>query len=233
MKKVLLALSIVLNLVLGGYILNRYLKERAKYNRDISNDSLVVYKYNKYKVAHQREQLLALTPIKAGDIVFVGNSITEGFPVTEMFQNIKVRNRGVAGNSSADILKRIEPIAQAQPAKVFLMVGINDIIQQIPEQRTFNNIDSIISQIKTRSPHTVIYMQSILPFANVEKMPTVIAYNKRIQALCAEKQMPFINLFPYFYNGKIIKPELTVDGMHLQPQGYVIWRDAVQKLVNE
>src|SRR5688572_21180522 len=65
-------------------------------------------------------------PNTKGDIVFIGNSITDGGEWNELFNDLKIKNRGISGDVSTGVLHRMDEIAQRKPAKVFLLIGVND-----------------------------------------------------------------------------------------------------------
>src|SRR5690348_4269946 len=122
-----------------------------------------IYYAHSYKPPVNHEKELRARPIKPSDIVFVGNSLTDRFPLREMFPNIPVRNKGISGNTSQDILNRIDSIADAKPRKIFLDVGINDILRNQSVDTLFINYKRIVETIKSKSPDTKIYIQSLLP----------------------------------------------------------------------
>jgi lysophospholipase L1-like esterase len=191
------------------------------------SDSIMITRANKYKVFKEKESLQESLPIIPSDVVFVGNSLTERFPVTEMFLNQKsVLNRGIASNSSFDILPRFKRICSHKPSKIFLMVGINDLSLSIPEEETFSNIESMLREVNRTE--TQLYLQSILPVDDVTKTRKIINYNKRLKSLCDKYKIVYVNLFDSFQNGTVIKPNLTTDGTHLTAEAYHIWKKLVE-----
>lgn len=69
---------------------------------------------------------------KKGETVFVGSSLCELFPISEMLQNveprIRVYNRGIGGDVTDGLLQRMEESVFAlEPKKVFINIGTNDI----------------------------------------------------------------------------------------------------------
>ena len=154
------------------------------------------------------------------------------FPVTEIFNNINVKNRGVAENTTFDLLKRIKLVCAGKPKKIFIMDGINDITGGIHERATFANFDEIVNYIQTNSPSTQIYIESILPNSDAQQTNIVKEYNTRLEQYCATHGVTFINLFPLFLDNSTIKASLTSDGTHLTGDAYMIWKQAVWKYVN-
>jgi len=180
-----------------------------------------------------RESVLKPLPIDTGDIVFVGNSITEGFPLNEMFHSLKIKNRGISGNRSCHIRKRIEAIAAARPAKIFLDVGINDILNNVPLDTLKVNYQVIVNTIWYASPETKIYVQSIFPLgrSHAELQPAIEAFNHWLMDYCSFSHLPYIDLFTAFYKDGFLNPDYTYDDIHLNGAGYPVWRDKIAPLL--
>lgn len=171
-------------------------------------------------------------PMKTGQIIFLGNSITEGGNWHQLFPNHDVVNRGIGGDIAHGILRRMDEIIQRKPSKLFLLIGINDIGKDIPEAVIADNIGKIISRLKKESPKTEIIVQSILPVnseypkfpQHYDKQFRVLMTNQLIYKVCKDQEVRFVNLFPYFLDDRQrLKSELTGDGLHLNAEGYKLW----------
>lgn len=165
------------------------------------------------------------------DIIFLGNSITLGTEWTELLQNKWVRNRGISGDISFGVLERIEEITAGKPRKVFILIGINDISRNIPDAVILQNYEKIIHIIKTKSPRTRIYFQTILPVNNeygsrnqFNKDEHIQAVNTGLKLMAKKENITLIDLHPHFLNatGKLDK-KFTYDGLHLNAEGYKKW----------
>ena len=67
-------------------------------------------KFGKYY--DQRELLFESLPASENDIIFLGNSITDGGEWSELFQNPNCKNRGISGDVVAGVLNRLETITR-------------------------------------------------------------------------------------------------------------------------
>lgn len=227
MKKAVLILSLLLNIMFVSYYVSKRVSNLKIRRTDHSKDSLVTFTFNKYKAFDERKAFFATNPIAAGDIVFAGNSLIENFQVADYLG--KIKNRGMSGDNTTDLLKRIDEIVAGHPAKVFIMEGINDIGQNIPENKTMENFNKIITVLQKGSPRTEIYVYAILPVKKLTSNPIIQRYNRQIAAICSLHQVKFIDLFPAFFNGTAIKDGLTVDGTHLTAKGYQIWYNQLKQ----
>jgi len=173
-----------------------------------------------------------LLMIDTNDIVFVGNSLTESFPVTEMIGERAV-NRGIRGDLTCHILKRIEYIALNQPKRILLECGINDLDQEINEDSILVNIGKIIHRIQELSPRTYIYVHSITPTCQgySRLMPAIQRLNPKIRAMCDEAGVAYIDLYAALIKGSGLDSAYTYDGVHLNRRGYLQWFSALGKFL--
>ena len=185
--------------------------------------------------AHYQERIneFRKTPLKHGDIVFLGNSITEmGADWGARFNSSIVKNRGISGDVTEGVLARLGEINYSKPALVFILIGINDVFRDKKTEFTVANIIEITRVIHRYSPDTKIYVQTILPTSN----PSIVAKIKGINYILFSKQQSenysIINLHALFADeNDIIKKEYTVDGVHLTEDGYRVWVNAVKKFI--
>lgn len=174
--------------------------------------------------------------ITSNDIVFLGDSLTESFDLHKYFGKNNFRNRGMSGNMTGHVLYRLEEILNAKPAKLFLMIGINDIYQGIGTDIVIQNITEILSQIKDNAPQTKIFCQSILPvnenrllsFENINSR--VYQVNISLRDFCINNNIRFIDIHPDFLNHQgQMDEQFTYDGVHLTPAGYEHWANLARE----
>ena len=174
--------------------------------------------------------------ITPNDIVFLGDSLTESFDLKKHFGKNNLRNRGMSGNMTEHVLYRLEEITNAKPAKVFLMIGINDIYQGLEHEGVISNITKILNEIQEKSPQTTLYCQSILPvnedrllsFENINAK--VYQVNNRLRDFCKNSNITFIDIHPDFLNHKgQMDEKYTYDGVHLTEAGYILWAELLRE----
>lgn len=188
----------------------------------------------------ERTELFDTEPaITRNDIVMLGNSITEGGNWNSLLGVGNIRNRGISGDKTPGILNRLNQILPGKPQKIFLLIGINDISDNIPSDTILKNISTIVNEIKTESPGTKIYLQSIMPvnqsFERYKKLegktPIIIETNQKLELLAKKQNLHFINIYSLLKekNANILRKELTSDGLHLNDEGYKIWAKEIKK----
>lgn len=178
-------------------------------------------------------------PSPAQPVVFLGDSITYGGEWSALFPDSPVENRGIGGDSSSGVLKRLHQITALKPSQVFLMIGTNDLCYGRSIPRIIDNYRRILSQLQNELPRTQVYVQSVLPF-NDQLFPSrglrtnnqIAKLNKEIEKLAGQFGYPYINLVPSFIgNDGRLQAQYTSDGLHLSEAGYLIWRDNIKSLV--
>jgi len=177
--------------------------------------------------------------ITSNDIVFLGDSLTESFDLNKYFGKNNLRNRGMSGNMTEHVLYRLEEITNTKPAKVFLMIGINDIYQGLKLEDVISNIEKILNDILEKSPQTTLYLQSILPVNEVQLLSfeninsKVYQVNYKLRDFCINNNIVFIDIHPDFLNhhGQMDE-KFTYDGIHLTEHGYLYWSELIKDLIN-
>ena len=187
-------------------------------------------KYSTFYV--QRASLFSKLTITPKDIVFIGNSITNGAEWNELFPRKRVKNRGISGDTSEGVYDRLDPVVKGKPAKIFILIGINDISRDVKVEDIVLNMKRIVKEIQKKSPKTKIYIQSILPvnpdfgiFKGHEKPQLIKEINQQYQNIAKEYNVNNINLYPHFLEEGTdrMNEKYTNEGLHLLGEGYLLW----------
>ena len=200
--------------------------------------SVVIPHHNEWTKGHYKDRIAEFkaNPLQSGDIVFIGNSITEqGGDWGQRFNNPKVKNRGISGDVSAGVINRLAEICYYKPEKVFIKIGINDLFNNsLTPEYVANNIKSIVTKIQLESPNTKIYIQTILPTANNNPSRERIAdTNTILKAMPPTNYLQIIDLHSRFTDqNDLMISSYTNDGLHLTELGYLAWQYYIIKFVN-
>ena len=178
-------------------------------------------------------------PDTKNEIIFLGDSITDFGRWSEMFQNINIKNRGIRADRTDGVLERLDEVVSSLPGKVFIMIGVNDLIRKRKISEIISNYDNILKFIQKKSPQTEIFVQSVLPVnedirhrLGQARNDDVIRLNADLKELCTKYGINFIDLFPLFSNDDDkLKEEYTLDGLHPNGKGYLVWKSAIEKYV--
>lgn len=187
----------------------------------------------------RRIALFEQQPVVTGRVLFLGDSITEGGDWAALTGDSTVVNRGISGDITFGVLKRMDDVIRRKPSKLFILIGINDIGKDIPDNVIADNIRKIIQTTQRRSPDTEIYLQSLLPVnptvqgfpQHYDKEHHVLNTNRLLRIVASSTGAEFVDLFPEFLDEHYrMDARLSPDGLHLNERGYEVW---MQHLIKE
>ncbi|WP_082591148.1 SGNH/GDSL hydrolase family protein [Sediminicola sp. YIK13] len=199
---------------------------------------------NKYKHAN-----LALEKevISEDRIVFMGNSITEGWidHNPEFFKKKGYFNRGISGQTTPQMLLRFrQDVLDLKPKVVVLLAGINDIAGNTGPSTQKMIVDNIFSMVELAKAHGIkVVLSSVLPASDFPWAPGLEPSMKVIALNTALKQYAEINghvYLDYFSNmvdsNNGLQERYTYDGIHPNAFGYQIMgplaKAAIQKAMD-
>jgi len=234
--KKLLWISVAFNVLFIIYGGVHIIKNRIQVKQDAKTLPYWYFKNSTYW--QERKSLFESMPNDTGEILFVGDSKTDGCEWWELFRNNRVKNRGIDGDNTEGVLARLDEITNSKPAKIFLEIGTNDLALRRTISQTSNDYSTILDQIIKASPKTKIYVQSILPRYDDPNRKggvsndSITELNKVLQTLAQQKCLTYIDLYPHFVDEKgRLQKKLSLDGVHLNAQGYAIWKKQVERFV--
>ena len=190
----------------------------------------------------QRVSLFDKLPVTAEDVVFLGNSITDGGEFQELFGMENVLNRGIRSDRISGVMKRIDQVTSGQPKMIFLLIGINDVADSRNTAASIaGQYEQLVRTIREKSPSTLLYVQSVMPINNDFKrykslfgrealLPDL---NEKLKEVAGRNGAVYIDLWPVLADettGKMHK-DFTTDGLHLSGTGYRAWADAIRPFV--
>ena len=191
---------------------------------------------------HQRVSLFDKLPINENDIVFLGNSITDGGEFAELFDKESVKNRGINSDVISGVRERLDQVTSGKPSKIFLLIGINDVSHNLTPCQIADEYELLVKEIRTKSPSTRLYIQSLMPINNDfgryknlrGKENVILKVNELLQEIAKNNDATFIDLWPSLSdeNGKL-KRNYTNDGLHLLGKGYKAWAAHIKNFVEE
>jgi len=187
---------------------------------------------------HHRAQHFERLPESAGCIIFLGDSQTEQGEWHELFGDTPaVLNRGISGDYTEGLLERLPEIIRHKPLKIFLLIGVNDLAfgNSVPEIE--NAYRAIVQKIRTESPDTELYLQSLLPVNNDVrhvgvKNAKILEVNARVAQIAREFALPFLDIAtPMKDADGNLAAKFTEDGLHVNGLGYAVWKKEIEQYI--
>ncbi|MFT8887834.1 MAG: GDSL-type esterase/lipase family protein [Ethanoligenens sp.] len=177
-----------------------------------------------------------------GGVALVGDSLVEYFPIHELYEgSLRVYNRGVAGNTTHDILGRLDDtVVSLQPKTVILLAGINDFMPFVPHHTTEEIVSRLMQigkHMKTALPKVKICVQSLYPvneqfdrgFLNVVNNEAIQTLNQLLQSQCTNSGYVFIDVYPHLLDQSgQLDAHLTLDGIHVNVSAYEVILDLLR-----
>lgn len=180
------------------------------------------------------------------NIVFLGDSLTSMYDVDKFYDAHNVINSGVSGESTNEVMTSLKDrVFIYNPSKVFLLIGTNDFDEEnhgtYDEEKTVDNIKSIIEDIKENRKFAEIYVESIYPINNgddpkikhfmVGKRTNedILSLNKKIKSLAKKEKVNYINVYDKLLDEEgSLNLDYTTDGLHINDTGY----DVITGIIN-
>ena len=178
------------------------------------------------------------------DIIFIGDSIIEYYPLQELLGTSKtIVNRGIRGYQTGLLRENLDAHLYGDAVdQIVLLIGTNDIGKDVPMNETLNNLESVIQTISRDYPLSQIKLVSILPVHQGEeyKQTVYIRTNEKIKALnqayqdlaSAYMQVEFVPVFENLLDQEgQLKADYTTDGLHLSVAGYQALSNTLKKYI--
>lgn len=181
-------------------------------------------------------------------IVFLGDSIIDGWPLNEYFPERDFVNRGISGQITGEMLGRMKAdVIDLKPAAVVILAGTNDIARGVPLQTIENNFTMMATLADAYRIKVII--ASVLPIHDYhkdknpqyERSPqrppqTILSLNAWLRAFCQQRGYAYVDYFSQTVDAKgFLNAELADDGLHPNSTGYRVMAPlvlaAIQKAV--
>jgi len=190
---------------------------------------------------HEDNQKLKNSKKSKDRIVFIGDSITEGWSNSspDFFPKNNFINRGISGQTTPQMLIRFKPDAvRLKPKMIIINAGTNDIAGNTGPSTAEMIIDNICSMVEIGNKNDIdVALSSILPVykypwnEKIIDVPKIISFiNLALQEYCKDNGMIFIDYYSSMVDErKGLKSEYGSDGVHPTKAGY----DVMEKIIYE
>jgi lysophospholipase L1-like esterase len=180
---------------------------------------------------------------KPDGIVFIGDSLTQRYPLSDFYPNLPTYNRGIDGDTTTGLLKRLDvSVFDLKPAMVVLQIGTNDVqIAGLPFEATVENIQTIIQTIRVTLPDVTVVLVSLYPvYESVDKLIEKMVVGPRKNAdlkwindhLKTIPDVVYVDMYSHLLgaNGEL-ELRYTKEGLHLSLNGYAKVTDILKPVI--
>ncbi|MEZ9259729.1 SGNH/GDSL hydrolase family protein [Vibrio splendidus] len=167
------------------------------------------------------------------DLVMFGDSITEWAPWADIFRDISMVNRGLAGDTTTGMLRRIDTTLNVKPKLVCFMAGINDLAQGYDVDHIYQNYIDMLKVWQENDirilVQSTLYVGSKLQGLN----PSVELLNRKISEYCSQQGIAFLDVNSVLSPNKLLSNEYSCDDLHLNAKAYQAWAEVLQPTIAE
>jgi len=162
-------------------------------------------------------------PVKP--IVMLGDSLTEYADWEAILGRNGMSNRGIAKDTTEGVLRRIA-VSSPTDGTVFLMIGTNDLDQGMALNDVTGRYQKILDALAARG--NKVYAQSVLFTANGKLNQRIAQLNAEIAKSCRSRaSCQYLDVNKTVSPKGILPPHETIDGIHLNFEGYRMWAEAI------
>jgi len=170
---------------------------------------------------------------KPVDIVMFGDSITEWGPWHDALPNFTLANRGLAGDTTEGMIRRLPTTKVCQPKLVCVMAGINDLSQGYTVDQVIKNYRQMLDY--WQGEKIEVWVQSTLYVGEriATLNPLVTELNQQLSLLCKQRALRFIDLNQYLCPEHYLPLNCSCDDLHLNSIAYKKWLDTLAPLLEQ
>ena len=166
------------------------------------------------------------------DVVFIGDSITDYAEWEDLFPSQKIANRGIAGDRTDGVLKRMDSIYSTNAKKAFIMIGTNDIAVGTEVDDIVENYKSIIRNLVAHGMQTYVQSTILAGSHEAERNQKIMALNDQLKRMADDnKSFTYIDLNTSLARDSVLDTKYSRDGIHLNGSGYAVWKDMIKSYI--
>lgn len=178
-------------------------------------------------------------------VVFIGNSITDGWPNAhpDFFKSNNYVGRGISGQTSPQLLSRFrQDVINLKPVAVLINIGTNDVAQNTGPYKEEFTLGNIMSMAELADANGIkVILSSVTPAGEypwrkeIKDVPQkIMSLNAKIKAYAKEKGFSYIDYFSVMCDeNNALKSNLGTDGVHPNEEGYKIMEATAKKVIDK
>jgi lysophospholipase L1-like esterase len=194
----------------------------------------------------RHKEFLKIVAKGEGDVIFVGDSITQGWEGNgkkawaETFAPLKAVNLGIGGDQTGHVLWRITEGKEIEPLKpklAVIMIGTNNMgnpakMTGHSREQIAGGVKAIVEELHRQKPEMKVLLLAIFPRSANATDPIrekVKATNEIIAKLDDGKKVFYKDIGAKFLTSDgTLEKKIMPDFLHLSAEGYQIWADAIK-----
>jgi lysophospholipase L1-like esterase len=179
--------------------------------------------------ATRRTQFEALPPARDA-VVFLGDSITHHGLWESWFPELRTANRGIRSETVRQVTDRLGS-AIDHSAAVSVLIGTNDLagLADTTDVAVIGaRFHDLVARINEMAPNTAVLVNSVMP-RQQKYADAIERLNDHYRTIAERTESTFLDLWPALATPqRTLRPEFTLDGLHLTGAGYQAWTDVLR-----
>ena len=164
------------------------------------------------------------------DAVLIGDSLIDNGHWGELLTDYQVINRGVQGIVISDLINMLDQIDLISSPIVVVMIGINDIRRNIPRDELFQNYAFLVDRLTDRYEFVLVHSVLLTKIEGRGLNQRIQDFNFELKRLAERSErIVYVDLNTIFSPDGFLADRYSFDGIHLNGQGYLKWRDVISK----
>jgi lysophospholipase L1-like esterase len=156
-------------------------------------------------------------------LVFIGDGLVAGGQWVDWLPDYEVQNLGIGGETTDDVLARLDMVVELDPDAIALGIGTNDLGWRRSDEYVVRNIETILVTLRKRLPDTRILIHSVPPRER-EFADAIRSINRHLWQFAPTTHAQYLDLWPALAEADgELNPAFTHDRLHFTPQGYEAW----------
>lgn len=161
-------------------------------------------------------------------IALFGDSHFEFFPTSELLKGYDIVNLGISGETTTDLLERVDPLVNEPHALVILCIGANDVGMGRNPEDYKRDLTQLVQHIRSGVNADRLLILAIPPHAHPAQQASIDRFNAIGKALADTNHIRFADLSAPLMQRGVLADDLTTDGLHLNHAGYAVWAGALK-----
>jgi lysophospholipase L1-like esterase len=156
-------------------------------------------------------------------VVFIGDGLSAGARWDEWFPEYAVHNLGVNGDTTDEVIARLDLVVDLAPDAVVLQVGTNDVGWRRSDEYIVRNIETIMCSLRKPMPTTRLLVQSVPP-REPDFVELLRSINRHVRQFAPTVKARYLDLWPALADSDGgLSTSWSTDGLHLTEAGYGAW----------
>jgi lysophospholipase L1-like esterase len=193
---------------------------------------------------HADNEKLKAQPAEPGRVVFLGDSITDGWKLATYFPGKPYVNRGISGQVTSQMLVRMmEDVINLKPAALMIYAGTNDIARNNGPQTAAQVEGNFQMMTELAQLHGIkVILCSVTPVSDYGPRPMtpgrppadILKLNAWLKEYAAKSGAIYADFFSAVVDEKgMLKEGISRDGLHPNDKGYELMAPVISAAIDK